>query len=134
MFTEKIYMFLWFWMVFLAVVTILGFFVWLMRAISYSDKVTFVKNHLHKLDDPDRDSVNDFVSNYLAQDGSFILRLIAHNTNAIIVTEITCSLFKHYKRTRVLRETTIPDEASDDSHNSLVKVDLNHVSPTLPAY
>ena len=102
MYTEKIYMFLWFWMVFVALMTAIGFFVWFARVIVTSDKIRFVRNHLKmmgRLSDPaEAEKVKDFVENYLAQDGNFVMRLIAHNTNSIIVTEVMCSLWDKYRK------------------------------------
>ena len=46
MYTEKVYAFLWFWMVFVAALSVLGFIQWLLRAILSSDRVKFIKNHL----------------------------------------------------------------------------------------
>ena len=54
------------------------------------DRRKFIKNHLkigHRLKKPSaQQDVQRFVSNYLRQDGCFILRLIAHNTNNITTT------------------------------------------------
>ena len=55
-----------------------------------SDRERFVTNHLklgQKLEfDDDTEKVSRFVGNYLRQDGAFLLRLIAHNTNNITTT------------------------------------------------
>ena len=100
MFTEKIYMFLWFWFVLVATISALSLLVWVIRACLAGDRIKFVKNHLlmwHKFNRPsDHQNLRNFVENYLCQDGVFILRLIAHNTNNITVTEITCALWKRF--------------------------------------
>jgi len=41
----------------------------------------------------DRRLVHKFVIDYLRQDGAFLLRLIAHNTNNITTTEVVCALW-----------------------------------------
>ena len=101
MFTEKIYMFLWFWMVFVAVATGLGLVVWIIRSCLSGDRIKFILNHLiivGKMDaKEDKELLKDFVENYLCQDGVFVLRLIAHNTNNITVTEITCAMWDRFK-------------------------------------
>ena len=54
------------------------------------DRVKFVTNHLklgkkiHSEDD--LNMIPEFVGRYLKQDGAFLLRLIAHNTNNITTT------------------------------------------------
>jgi len=137
LYNEKIYVFLWFWMVFVAFMSVLGFVTWLLRAIMYSDKVTYVKNHLKvegRLNDQrDKDLVPDFVSKYLRQDGIFLLRLIGHNTNNITVTEIMCALWDKFKEQRKLNEdededgnsasTEIEDGRDDDVDKKLMPPD-----------
>lgn len=104
MYNEKIYMFLWFWMVLIAIVTALGFFIWFARAILAGDRRKFIHNHLRmggkELDKGDKQDLVIFVNEYLAQDGIFVLRLIAHNTNSINVTEITCSLWEMFQKVK----------------------------------
>ena len=45
----------------------------------------------------DRDKVDEFVSEYLACDGVFILRLVGHNTDAVTVTEFVCALWDKWR-------------------------------------
>lgn len=110
LYNEKIYVFLWFWIVFVALVSVLSFLVWMIRFIFSSDRVMFVQNHLalNKLilqgDHNDKDESKNFVTNYLKQDGAFLLRLIAHNTNNITTTEVTCALFEHWREKRARRK------------------------------
>jgi hypothetical protein len=40
------------------------------------------------------------MDDYLKQDGAFLLRLIAHNTNQITTTEVTCALWDLWKEKR----------------------------------
>ena len=101
LFLEIIYVFLWFWMVALAIVTCLNFAVWLIRAAMYSDRIKFIQNHLRVGDrietSSERHLVDRFVGSYLRQDGCLILRLIAHNTNNITVTEIVCAMWDFWR-------------------------------------
>ena len=102
LFNEKVFLFIWVWIFFVFIGTLVGTSVWVVRAISRNDRVTYIKNHLHfnqKLDgDANLGMINNFVHKYLQQDGVFILRIIGHNTNAITVTEITCELFEKFKK------------------------------------
>ncbi|ELU06821.1 hypothetical protein CAPTEDRAFT_194468 [Capitella teleta] len=96
LYNEKIYMFIWFWLIFVAVVSMLSFFVWLIRFLFRSDRRMFINNHLKMgdkvFDKNDKKLCNKFLNNYLKQDGAFLLRLIAHNTNSITTTEVTCAI------------------------------------------
>lgn len=103
LYNEKIYFFLWFWMVFVLVASMVSFFVWLFRFMFESDRIKFIRNHLllggkvgvgYGLND--RTMINKFTNGYLKQDGAFILRLIAHNTNNISTTEIICNLWQFW--------------------------------------
>ena len=101
LYNEKMYIFLWFWMVFVAIVSSISFLVWLLRFILHCDRLKFIRNHLTQKDmlatDRDRSMSEQFLDDYLRQDGAFILRLIAHNTNNITTTEIICSLWENWK-------------------------------------
>lgn len=101
MYSEKIYMFLWFWIVFVMVVTAISLVLWLCRCISFNDRLNYVKNHLLIMKKVSSGEMSDnlvvkFVSTYLRHDGVFLLRLIGHNTNTMTVSEIVASLFDHW--------------------------------------
>jgi hypothetical protein len=117
LYNESIYVFLWFWMVLVASVSILSFLVWLIRSVIPCDRVRFVRNHLSFTSNgsllmtvpggadvstsvdqsfegiKDKKYIEQFTSSYLKPDGVFLLRLIAHNTNGITTTEITRELW-----------------------------------------
>ena len=101
LFNEKIYIFLWFWMIAIALVSLLSFLTWSMRFAIQPDRLRFIKNHLRSGDRLNTDSDNDltetFLDDYLRQDGAFLMRLIAHNTNHITTTEIICSSWDFWK-------------------------------------
>ena len=81
-----------FWMVFVGVMMALGFVVSFVRALVGKDRITFVKDHFGVVNRdgsmPDDKIEGTFINEYLAQDGSFVLRLIAHNTNSLNVKDI----------------------------------------------
>jgi len=103
-YNEKIYMFLWFWMVFVAVASGLSLLLWLSRAVAFADRVRFIENHLQmgdRVQTPlglrDAELARKFSCNYLRQDGALLLRLVAHNTDSITTTELICSLWDGWK-------------------------------------
>lgn len=120
MYNEKIYMFLWFWFVLVAFISCLDLLIWIVRYLVRSDKLKFLTNHLtfHDKSALDRQQVSKFYDTYLRQDGVFLLRLIAHNTNNITTTEIVCSLFdkwKTWEKTKALEGSSdIPTAPSDE--------------------
>jgi len=106
LYNEKIYMFLWFWMIAVALASVVSFVLWLLRAVLLRDRLKFVGNHLllggrlpacgRAADD--HYLVRKFVVDYVQQDGAFLLRLIAHNTNNITTTEVACALWDSWKQ------------------------------------
>jgi len=62
----------------------------------------YVKRHLRfvgklKDDHERRVTASRFVHQYLGEDGVFILRLVAHNTNTVTVTEFVEALWDNFK-------------------------------------
>ncbi len=104
LFNEKIFIFLWFWLVFVSLSCIMSFITWLARCAFRLDQVRYVKRHLRacdKLDKlDDKKLAAKFVTNYLRQDGVLVLRLIGINANDLVVTELIGELFKTFKATR----------------------------------
>lgn len=100
LFNEKIYLFIWFWLVVLTIVTTLTLVQWLIRFAARKDRRRFVSKNL-KLkgritsshSDEDAERLDTFVNTYLKQDGVFVLRLVHINTNAITSTEFIVSLW-----------------------------------------
>ncbi|ESO00644.1 hypothetical protein HELRODRAFT_185762 [Helobdella robusta] len=95
MYNEKIFLFLWFWMFIVAAVSVINLLIWIARILSRRDRMTFIRNRLSSklLTNKDNELVKHFVLDYLGQDGCFILRLVAHNTNHVTTTEIINDLW-----------------------------------------
>jgi len=103
LYNEKIYMFLWFWMVFVAAFTVLSLVIWLCRLLKPSDRLIYIRNHLKMMrtirnEDNFRTRCDKFTKDYLHQDGVFLLRLIGHNTNTLAVSEIIQALYENWKK------------------------------------
>ena len=102
LFNEKIYIFLWFWMVFLAATTCLSFQRWVWVLCFRSIRVRYIRKHLlimGKLNpDDDRDAKLswNFTERYLRQDGIFVLKLVAKNSTELVVADIVSALWDNY--------------------------------------
>jgi len=124
-YNEKIFMFLWFWMVFVAMASGLSLLLWLCRAVAYADRVRFIENHLQmgeRIQAPpgvrEAELARKFACNYLRQDGALLLRLIAHNTDSITTTELICSLWDGWKDNYVdTASTPITGTAASNHHH-----------------
>ena len=87
--------------------------VWFFRAVIRKDRLNFIKNHLVAaglLDEGDDRNIAEFVDAYLKQDGAFVLRLIAHNTNSVTTSDIIAVLWMNWKE----REDVKDRDGNDD--------------------
>jgi hypothetical protein len=77
LFNEKIYLFLWFWMVFVAAITCFSLLTWAMRSAFRSDRHRYVKKHLRLMDKLERDTDKEKVgaANFLSLAVSLSLSL-----------------------------------------------------------
>jgi len=102
LFNEKIFLFVWFWLVVVGVLTLLSLVMWIVRFIYLPGQRHYVKQHLKfverlKTDTDRKRKANKFVRQYLCQDGVFVLRLLAHNTSTVTATEFVTALWDNYK-------------------------------------
>ena len=104
------------------------------RFIYRGDRVKFIKNHLHQMNKTPTERevqlMHRFLDSYLKQDGAFLLRLIAHNTNNITVTEITCGLWDIWQERDLNRSTGL--EETPSLSPSMEKVPLTERSLSSP--
>ena len=107
LYNEKIFTFLWFWIVAMVLLSLYSLVIWIARAASHTDKFNYIHGHLKwlkRLEGPeDRDLARDFTRKYLRADGIFLLRLIGHNTNTLTVSEIIGSMWDQWRAARLLK-------------------------------
>ena len=123
LFAEKMYVFLWFWMVLIAAISVAGFFTWFIRALFRKDRLLFIRNHLHATGAMDEHHAKEltaiFLDDYLKQDGAFLLRLIIHNTSNLCCTEITNGVYEFWKDNvyNKHKETIMPTAPSGEDED-----------------
>jgi hypothetical protein len=102
LFNEKIFLFIYFWLIVLSIVTLWSLIVWIYRFANGHERRQYVKRHLkfaNMLEDSDRQKrIHRFTHDYLGEDGVFVMRLIAHNTNTLTVTNFMSSLWENFKK------------------------------------
>ncbi|OON14084.1 innexin-3 domain protein, partial [Opisthorchis viverrini] len=98
MFLEKIYIFLWFWHVAIAMITLLSLLVWLYRMFASHSRVHFVHSYLKPENTVPLHSalLEEFVDCYLGHDGMFIIRLISTNCGGILACDLVNELWSGY--------------------------------------
>ncbi|XP_067934394.1 innexin unc-9-like [Watersipora subatra] len=101
LFNEKVYIFIWFWLVFISIATVLNFVLW-MWTLFRRNRRQYVHKYLkimHKnFAKDDCTPSKEFCEDYLRQDGIFVLRMIAKNTNDVVVGWIIQEMWEHYKK------------------------------------
>ncbi|PAV72131.1 hypothetical protein WR25_06786 [Diploscapter pachys] len=95
LFNEVIFVGVWFWLLFIVVVSTISFLKWLAVSFGSSNGRRFVEKYLTKIDKDVRRSdmrghVQQFVTEYLRADGLFIARLVESNHGDMV----TCALLK----------------------------------------
>ena len=101
MFTEKIYLFLWFWMAIVALLTVFSFLMWFVRVVFPSQRRSYLSQLLELAgrikNRASSQMVEEFTMGVCKQDGVFLIRLIEHNTSKITATEIVGALWDEWK-------------------------------------
>lgn len=119
LFTEKMYLVIWFAFLIAAILTVYGLILLIMRVFLRGDRLNYISKHLQlgNVYDPnrelERDLVHNFVYAYLQMDGVLLMRLVGHNTNQATVTDLICSLFLYYKELPKIKKGI---EAASDEH------------------
>ncbi len=145
LYAEKMYVFLWFWMIIVMIFTFVSLVVWILQITILRDQLRYIRNHLgsgHRLETDFESQLSvDFVENYLRADGVFVLRLISHNTNNLTSTEIICALWDQWRDgTPFTKETpsTTPlmadDFPEDDDEPRYVPREKPPLPDTPPLY
>ncbi|PAV72130.1 hypothetical protein WR25_06785 [Diploscapter pachys] len=102
MFTEKVFVFVWFWLVFVLVVTIVNFFIWCRHIFSGEQRRESIAKYLRIFGYYDDDNVstsralNRFVNNKLRSDGVLVVKLISKNAGDIICADLIASLWEKH--------------------------------------
>jgi len=101
LFNEKIYIFLWWWLVFVIAMSCVGVLVWFLTLLPRSNirfvgKYLKVMNRLNGGSDKERKLVQEFTNRYLRQDGVFVLRMVSSHVNDLTAAEIICSLWDNF--------------------------------------
>ncbi|CEF71318.1 Innexin family-containing protein [Strongyloides ratti] len=101
MFNEKIYLFIWFWFLFVAVSTILNFLYCCFQFIPAYSRENSVKTLLKHLVSPTnhiefKKSIRYFTHDALKPDGCLILRFLEGHAGAIVAREIAHKLYEDY--------------------------------------
>lgn len=128
LFNEKIFLFLWFWYFFVAVVACGSYLTWLYQVIIGYNRYRYVKKYLKMGDnirtETDSKFARKFADEYLRDDGVFILRVIGKNSSEMVLADLVNSLWVLY------RENPHTAKPRDKRHRQ-AKVNGKPLAPTL---
>lgn len=104
LFNEMVYIFVWFWLIFVTLATVASFIVW-MWTLFLHNRHEYIRKHLKIMErnmkvqsEEGFTPTKRFSYSYLGQDGAFILRIIALNTNDVVVGGIVHKLWERYSK------------------------------------
>lgn len=98
LFNEKIFIFIWFWLFFVAMSTISNFIHWCGKTMFLTMQVNYVKQQLKGIDFVKRDNkvARRFTETYLRRDGILIVRLVGKNAGDMVAAELLHGLWTNY--------------------------------------
>jgi hypothetical protein len=145
LFNEKLFIFIWFWLCLVAAFSVYSLIVWVFNLTS-SSRINFVKRYLKcgglgvatsmnrssstSSSFVDNKIFDAFMFEYLKQDGVFLLRIVKKNTNDLVVGELVCALWDHFKSSPKFCTLNRSDESIQKADtDKLVPADLK-----APAY
>ncbi|XP_075247486.1 innexin unc-9-like isoform X2 [Convolutriloba macropyga] len=108
LFNEKIFLFLYCWIMMVVLITCTNLFLWIYRIAFAFSRQKYIMKHLTlmgRIDERNRRYslrvtkrlIRVFIHDYLRPDGVFLLRLIAINTNCLIASEIIANLWDEFR-------------------------------------
>lgn len=113
LFNEKIFIFLWFWLLLVAILTFINYFKWIFNCMFKENKTKFVKKYLKMnrvlQSSYDQRVARKFIDSYLRQDGVFVLRIISKNSSDMVLTDIIVSLWKIFKESYIACKKDVHD-------------------------
>ncbi|XP_076459596.1 innexin unc-9-like [Babylonia areolata] len=101
LFNEKIFIFIWFWLVLVAFLTCLNTIAWFYRVVFKRNRAVYIKKYL-KINNElqtgfDKKLCAKFAEQYLRDDGVFVMRVISKNSTDLVVTDLVDKMWKMYK-------------------------------------
>lgn len=126
LFYEMMFIFMWFWMVFVLVVTVCSLVLWAYSTAFFRFPESYLRNRLVDTDRVDAASAvdggvpADFVREYLRRDGCFIVRLVAKNAGDRIAGDLVAGVWDLYFKGEPVVGATAPPK--DSGHGSTSSV------------
>ena len=98
LFNEKIFIFIWFWLVGLAACTGYSLVKWVIKTIFWQYQISYIKRSLKSMNSfkGQREALIQFTTKYLRRDGVFLVRLLSNNVGSLATAEVINGLWDNY--------------------------------------
>lgn len=143
MLNEKIYIFLWFWILFLLITSLFSLLLWIIRVTSPFRRYRYIARFLRvcKMDEEAKrpteprsrkTQLQNFVDDYLRQDGVFLIRMLAINAGDVLAADVVGLVWQNY-RDKKAEDITLsatnpmPQEMKIASHEKIQKIEVGFV-------
>lgn len=102
MLNEKIYIFLWWWILLAACLTFLSAICWLFKLFGRMNNTAYVRRSLQMSTGIrwSNDAVCLFTTKFLRHDGIFVVRIIASNAGDLVASDLLRVLWSHFRERR----------------------------------
>lgn len=118
LFNEKVFIFLWFWLFLVSILTFANYASWFIRIVIKQNRPRFVGKYLKISQNiqsgMDKKLCHKFADEYLKADGVFVLRVVEKNSTSLVLTDLINELWKLFRR-------PILDHDGDESSDSMKK-------------
>ncbi|KAH9592903.1 Innexin inx2, variant 2 [Schistosoma haematobium] len=151
MFNEKIYIFLWLWILFVTMITIISIINWVIRFIIKNCQTTYIQHYLvvsiqsqlldkyfnHSFDcDGCNIQLNDirihqFIKKFIKNDGYFLIHMLRDNIGDIITGEILNQwwhMFIDYHKAYINREKQLKQNEHNNNNNKGKQYDYMNIT------
>jgi hypothetical protein len=130
-FYEKLFTLFWFYLLYVAIVTVLNAIGWFTTVLRAPKQAGYVKRMLRlsktadfKDSGEDAEHFREFVNKFLKPDGVFVFQMINRNTSTIVMQEVIGRLWVMFKAKKhdqqlTLKKTQDEAEAAAARHNEL---------------
>lgn len=119
MFNEKVYLFVWWWLLIVLFATMFSLIYWITMSFSKNQSDHFIVQYLRVyglVPNESQGPVNKFINNYLRHDGVFLLRLIATNAGDLITTDLVYHLWQMFLQEEAAKSQTLPMPHAPSEH------------------
>ncbi|CAH8676508.1 unnamed protein product [Schistosoma bovis] len=151
MFNEKIYIFLWLWILFVTMITMISIIIWLIRFIIKNCQTTYIQHYLvvsiqsqlldkyfnHSFNcDGCNIQLNDirihqFIKKFIKNDGYFLIHMLRDNIGDIITGEILNQwwhMFIDYHKAYLNREKQLKQNENNNNNNKEKQYDYMNIT------